>query len=95
MAMNDVFAELPGESLKSTQADSFTVKAIAEQAVFLSRNYENVKEGKVVTSESIDGISVGYTLLQNSENYGIFYRAQYYINRQKKSSGGTVRYSRG
>ena len=94
MALFDVQSEIPGLTLAAVKAGSFALYAIAEQAVFLARNYENMTEGKVVTSEGLEGISQGYTLI--SEKVGISFRAVAFIKRAKSAiSGASVRISRG
>ena len=94
MAEFDIFAELPGATLGNTKSDSFTAKAIAEQAVFLARNYENINEGKVETSENVGGVSQGYTLI--GDRPGLSFRAAAFIKRARQAvSGGSMRVSRG
>ena len=94
MALDDVLSELPGVVLDDLDADSYAVKAIAEQAVFLARNYESMTEGKVVTSEGIDGISQGYTLINSK--VGMSFRAEAFIKRAKQAIlGGSLRVLRG
>jgi len=68
--------------------------AIAEQAVFLARNYgTTITEGKVVTSESVSGLSVGYTIIGNSV---IASRAEQFIEKAKRAAlGASCRISRG
>lgn len=94
MAVNDVLSLVPRlESLDDVEDGSYAFKAIAEQAVFLARNYGNLTEGKVVTSENVSGISVGYTLIGNAI---VSSRAEQYIKMAKRAAlGGTCRISRG
>ena len=94
MACNDVLSELPGVVLDDLSNDTYAVKAIAEQAVYLARNYENINEGKVLTSESVEGLSEGYTLV--SSKVGLSFRAESFIKRAKSAYfGGSVRVFRG
>ena len=94
MACNDVLGELPGVVLDDLSETDYAVKAIAEQAVYLARNYESLNEGKVLTSESVEGLSEGYTLV--SSKVGMSFRAEAFIKRAKSAySGGSVRVSRG
>lgn len=94
MACNDVLSELPGIVLDDLSENTYAVKAIAEQAVYLARNYESLNEGKVLTSESVEGLSEGYTLV--SSKVGLSFRAEAFIKRAKSAySGGSVRVSRG
>jgi hypothetical protein len=94
MALDDVLSELPGATLRKMCSGSYTFKAVAEQAVFLARNYESMTEGKVVTSESVEGLSTGYTLI--SDKFGIGNRAASFINRAKTlTNGGFMRIVRG
>ncbi len=67
--------------------------AIAEQAVFLAHNYESMKEGKVVTGESVGDLSVSYSLLSGS-GFGAF--AQVFIDAARRAcSPSLVRVGRG
>lgn len=94
MAANDVLSELSALTMDKVAIGSFTFKAICEQAVFLARNYESMTEGKVVTSESVEGLSTGYTLI--SEKVGLSIRAASFIKRAKMLvSGGFMRIVRG
>ena len=94
MATFDILAELPGVSISCINAESFTTKAIAEQAVYLARNYENINEGKVVTSENVGGVSQGYTLI--GDHPGLSFRAVAFIKRAKAAiTGCSMRISRG
>lgn len=94
MAANDVMSLVPRlKSLDDVEDGSYAFKAIAEQAVFLARNYGNITEGKVVTSESVSGLSVGYTLIGNAI---VASRAEQYIQMAKREAlGGSCRISRG
>ena len=94
MAEFDIFAELPGATLENSKVDSFTTRAIAEQAVFLARNYENINEGKIVTSENVGGVSQGYTLI--GDHPGLSFRASVFLKRAKTAiTGGSMRIIRG
>ena len=91
MAMSDILSELPWMCIGDIIPGSYPAMAIAEQAVFLARNYESLIENKVVSSEGIDGISTSYSLIGN--NPGIGHRASMYV---KKARGGIpVRIQRG
>ena len=94
MASSDIFALVPRLSMDTIQSGSAAIKAIAEQAVFLSRNYDQIQEGKVLTSESVEGISAGYTLIGSS--FGLSSRASSYIDQAKRENmGSTIRIVRG
>lgn len=94
MAQSDILAELPGITLADIPADSFALKAIAEQAVYLARNYDRMTEGKVLTSESVEGLSEGYTLINTK--VGMSFRAEAFLKRAKSAfSGATLRVVRG
>lgn len=94
MACDDVLSELPGIVLDDLSEDTYAFKAIAEQAVYLVRNYESLNEGKVLTSESVEGLSEGYTLI--SSKVGLSFRAEAFIKRAKQAYlGGSVRVIRG
>lgn len=83
MALSDILAELPWMTLDDILSGSYPAKAIAEQAVFLARNYESLIENKVVSSEGIDGISTSYSLIGN--NPGMSYRASMYVKKARRS----------
>ncbi len=83
MAFNDVSAQISGLRMENLSADAVAVNAIAEQAVFLVRNYESISEGKITTSESVEGVSAGYTLL-GSVSFGISPRAASLIQYAKR-----------
>lgn len=94
MAVSDICAVVTGLKLEAITENSPDLKAIAEQAVYLSRNYETISEGKVVTSESVEGLSTGYSLIGNS--YGISPRASVFINQAKQLiCGRSLRIVRG
>ena len=82
MAFNDVAGQIPGLKMANLTADAIAVHAIAEQAVFLVRNYDSIAEGKITTSESAEGVSAGYTLL-GSASFGISPRASLMIKHAK------------
>lgn len=93
MALDEVLSIL-NVKLKRITPDCAAIKATAEQAVYLVRNYDSIAEGKVTTSESVEGISAGYTLIGN--NYGISPRAETFIKQSKREFfGGCVRVMRG
>ena len=93
MALDDILSIL-NVTLERITPDSAAVKAVAEQAVYLSRNYESIADGKVATSESVEGISTGYTLIGSS--FGISPRAETFIKQSKREFfGGCVRVMRG
>ena len=94
MAVDDVLSELTGLTCQRIADSSYSFKAVAEQAVFLARNYESMTEGKVVTSEGVEGLSTGYTLI--SDKFGIAPRAASFIKRAKTLiNGGSMRIVRG
>ncbi|MBE6370781.1 MAG: hypothetical protein E7055_01740 [Lentisphaerae bacterium] len=91
MAKNQVLAEL-NLSAVPLLVPSVTM-AIAEQAVFLAHNYESMKEGKVVTGESVGDLSVSYSLLSGS-GFGSF--AKVFIDAARRACSPTlVRVGRG
>ena len=91
MAKNQVLGEL-GLSAVPDQIPN-VVYAIAEQAVFLAQNYDSMKEGKVVTGESVGDLSVSYSLLSGS---GISSFAQFFIAAARRvCSPALVRIGRG
>ena len=95
MAFGDIGAMVTGLTIdKIPSADSPTVKAVAEQAVFLARHYETIADGKIATSESVEGVSAGYTLIGSS--FVISPRAEALIKQAKREiMGNSVRLQRG
>jgi hypothetical protein len=94
MAANDVLSSLPGADLERVKQGSSALKAIAEQAVYLSRHYETIADGKVLTSEGVEGISASYTLIGST--FGLSVRAQSFIRLAvREETGGTARLARG
>ena len=97
MATGDVLAKLPGLTAdKITDATGPVICAIAEQSVYLLRNYDAQTEGKVVTSEGVEGLSVGYTLIGDAGNVGFAPRAMTFIMQAKQAlRGKKMRFNRG
>lgn len=94
MAVSDICSVIPGLTINAITETSAALKAVAEQAVYLTRNYETISEGKVATSESVEGLSTGYSLIGGS--FGISPRAEMFISQTKRLlTGGTVRITRG
>lgn len=94
-AFSDVCVRIPGLTLENLQKGSNAVKAIAEQAVFLVRNYADLTAGKIATSEGVEGISTGYTLL-NGADAGFSPRAASFVQLAKREArAGGVRFTRG
>lgn len=94
MAVNDIAVAIPGISLEALGAIAPAVNAIAEQAVYLARNYARQTFGRVVTGEGVDGISNSYALL--GDNPGISFRAEPFIKEAKRLvRGNSVRIARG
>ncbi|MBO4620363.1 MAG: hypothetical protein J5654_09670 [Victivallales bacterium] len=83
----DILARVAWLSQEDIAANSPALYAIAEQAVYLSRNYADQTSGKVITSESVEGLSVGYTLVGGTSKWGIGLspRAEAYLNQLSKS----------
>lgn len=97
MAKRDVFAQLPGttqESIAETDTKCPVICAIAEQAVFLLRTHEEQADGKVITGEGVEGLSVSYALL-DAANAGMAPRAQQYIKLAKRQALARCRFVRG
>lgn len=93
MALSDVLSLIDGLTPDKITSGSVAVKALAEQAVFLARNYDNLTEGKVVTSEGVEGVSTGYTLIGDM---AVAFRAMPLIKQTKRLfCGNSVRISRG
>lgn len=95
MALSDVLAQVNGLELAKITSGSAAAKAVAEQAVFLARNYESLSEGKVVTSDGAEGVSSSFTLL-NGMALGISFRALPLIKQAKRAIlSDSMRLSRG
>lgn len=91
MAKNQVLAELNLSAVPDQIPN--VIFAIAEQAVFLAHNYDSMKEGKVVTGESVGDLSVSYSLLAGS---GISTFARFFLDTAKRAvSPALVRIGRG
>lgn len=99
MAAGDIFARLSGVSQETvTDTAGSLISAIAEQAVFLLRTHEERAEGKVITGESVEGLSASYTLLGGANADGVLApRAAAYLERAKKAlrASGKFRFGRG
>ena len=64
----DIFARLPGVMMDDITAnDTNVIHAIAEQAVYLLRNYGQQTTGQAVSSESVDGLAVAYGVIGKSD----------------------------
>lgn len=97
MAAKDILARLPGVRLDDvpSSADGPVVNAIAEQAVYLLRTHDEQAEGKVVTGEGVQGLSMSYTLIGDAANVGLAPRAVTYLQQAKRQAMGKLRFSRG
>lgn len=98
MAAKDIFARLGCMKLAdvaSTDTEGPVVCAIAEQAVYLVRTHDEQAEGKVVTGEGVQGLSVSYTLIGDAVNVGLAPRAAAYLKQAKRQAIGKLRFSRG
>ena len=95
MALSDILAQVNGLTPDAIASGSAAAKAVAEQAVFLARNYSSLSEGKVVTSEGVEGVSSGSTLLDGMA-LGLSFRALPFIKQAKRAFlSNSVRLSRG
>lgn len=97
-ATMDILARVPWLAQDDIEAGSAALYAIAEQAVYLSRNYSEQTGGKVITSESVEGLSVGYTLVGGAGKWGLGLspRAEAYLEQLQKSRKTIgIRFSRG
>lgn len=94
-ATKDIFARLAGMKLSDvTDTEGPIVCAIAEQAVYLVRTHDEQAEGKVVTGEGVQGLSVSYTLI-GDHSTGLSHRAAVYLKQAKRQAMGRMRFSRG
>ncbi len=93
MALSDVQAQYPFDLANVNDPDSAVVKAIAEQALHLAQNYEELAENKVVTGESAEGVSNSFSVIGDP---GIGHRAAAFIDQAKEAERGKpVRFFRG
>lgn len=81
MSERQVAAELEISEI-DTEAD-YQVYAACEQAVYLNRNYANQTAGKVVISQSLDGVGSQSFKLINEGNMSISPTAMIYIKQAK------------
>ena len=98
MAAKDDFARLGGMKLAdvaSSDTDGPIVNAVAEQAVYLVRTHDEQSEGKVITGEGVQGLSVSYTLIGDAANVGLAPRAAQFIQQAKRQAMAKVRFVRG
>jgi hypothetical protein len=98
-ALGDILARLPGVKADDLTADNTNVLyAIAEQAVYLLRNYGSQTSGTAVTSESVDGLAVAYGVIGKSDGI-ISPRAMAYLDAAiaeiRAGKAANVRFVRG
>lgn len=97
-ATMDILARAPWMTEDDIGDYPVSLYAIAEQAVWLARNYSEQTGGKIVTSESVEGLSVGYTLVGGASKWGVGIapRAEAYLDRlQKGRKAAGIRFTRG
>ena len=98
MATKDIFARLGGMRLAdvpSTDTGGPVVCAVAEQAVYLVRTHDEQADGKVITGEGVQGLSISYTLIGDAKNVGLAPRAATFLQQAKRQAMGNMRFSRG
>jgi len=99
-AKNDVFARVSGLSLDAITPGIQTpvVMAIAEQALYLLRNYAEQSTGQAVASESVDGLAVAYGVINKSDGI-LSPRALAYLDNikteMKRAAISGIRFNRG
>ena len=98
-ALGDILARLPGVKVDDLTADNTNVLyAIAEQSVYLLRNYGSQTSGTAVTSESVDGLAVAYGVIGKSDGI-ISPRAMAYLDAAiaeiRAGKAANVRFVRG
>lgn len=99
-AKNDIFARVPGLSLDDlTPASTNVICAVAEQAVWLLRNYKEQSSGKKLVSESVDGASSTYADITTGGDGIISPRALAYLDgikaEMKRAAIANIRFNRG
>lgn len=95
-AAKDIFARLGTMQLAdvdSADTEGPVICAIAEQSVYLVRTHDEQAEGKVITGEGVQGLSVSYTLIGNT--VGLAPRAEAYLKQAKRRAMGNMRFTRG
>lgn len=80
-AKNDIFARIAGLKVEDVASDDTNVIcAIAEQAIWLLRNYASTTDQvSAILSESVDGISRSYSASAESQNGTLAPRALLYL----------------
>ncbi len=92
-ALSDILAAVGLADVSEIADATPAAKAVAEQAVYLSRNYAEIATGKATTSEGLGDLSASYTLLSDASKWGISPRAQSFIKQAKALRG--FRFARG
>lgn len=70
--------------------------AIAEQAIFLTRHYEDGESGRIVASESAGGVSQSFAIAKGVADGGIWStRAKALLDTIRKRCAGSLRIARG
>lgn len=101
MAADEILARLnmDADALDGASgAGQLVLKAIAEQALFLSRNYAaqaSEKAGRVEASETIDGVSFSYAITGKGDSLTLSSRADMFLARARKALLANVRFARG
>ena len=81
MATDDVYAKLDIAEIDSTNSPS--QKAIAEQAVYLTRNHDSLNENKITIGESLSG-AMAETSKVIAKDAGFSHRAEKFISQALK-----------
>lgn len=85
-----------GEVTASTLHLDTVLNAVAEQAVFLTRHYEDGEGGRIVASESAGGVSQSYAIAKGVADGGIWStRAKSLLDTVRKRCAGSLRIFRG
>lgn len=98
-ATGDILARLQGVKVDDiTENDTNIIYAIAEQSVYLLRNYGDQTTGQAVSSESVDGLAIAYGVMGKSDGI-ISPRALAYLEQaiaeNRAKSAAKIRFVRG
>lgn len=94
MAVTDVCVELNLTGLNMLDAlKENPLKAIAEQAVYISRTHESFEENKIEMGENIEGMSSSYKLVGSKA--GLSHRAETFIKLARQTGMSPLRTTRG
>lgn len=98
MASSDCLALLgwSGDDLPDSAPLQVVAAAVAEQAVFLARHYEDNEGGKIVASESAGGVSQSFAIAKSVTEGTLWSaRAKGLLEAVRRMRAGALRIARG